>query len=169
MTARRREAARVEQLMTKEVRTCTPVQTLNDAARAMWEGDCGCIPVLAEEGRDRVVGVLTDRDICMAAYTQGRTLREVRIGDVMTRAVLSCGPGDTLDEAEATMRAGRVRRLPVVDDAGKLLGILSLADIARDAEQRGARAGGPRAADVGRTLAEITRRLSIEVGSSELV
>jgi CBS domain-containing protein len=62
----------VEQLMTSTVRTCCPNDPLSDAARVMWEADCGCVPVTEEcYGSAKVVGVITDRDICMAAFTQG--------------------------------------------------------------------------------------------------
>ncbi len=119
---------RVENLMTKGIRTCAPETRLNEAVRLMWEGDCGCIPVVAS---DRVVGVVTDRDACMAAYTRGRPLWEIPVRDAMATAVRTCGAADTLERAVETMREAKVRRLPVVDAAGHVIGLLSLSDIAR--------------------------------------
>jgi CBS-domain-containing membrane protein len=96
----------------------------------MWERDCGIVPVVDAEGR--VVGVVTDRDLCMASYTQGRALTAVPVSWVLCgRAVHTCTPSDSIDRAIALMREHRVRRLVVVDGQQKLIGVLSLADIAR--------------------------------------
>jgi CBS domain-containing protein len=153
----------VERLMTKDVRTCRPEDGLTEAARAMWERDCGCVPVVDES--HRVVGMITDRDVCMAAYTRGSRLQDIRIDEVMSRRVLSCQPDTPLADAEATMRSGRVRRLPVVDDAGQLLGLVSLADIAQEAaRQHGARRREVKDAEVGATLVEITRPWNVGAG-----
>lgn len=157
---------KVERLITKDVRTCRPTDSLNEVARAMWERDCGCLPVVADDRTNRVVGMITDRDVCMAAYTTGRRLEEIRVDQVMSRQVLSCLPDDVLSEAEATMRSGRVRRLPVLDDAGQLLGLVSLADIAQEAgREHGVRRREVSDGEVGQTLAEITRPREIGAGS----
>jgi len=106
----------------------------------MWERDCGGVPVVARSSEGRVVAMITDRDVCMAAYTTGRPLAALRVCDAMSRELHTCKPGDPAADAEATMRDNQVRRLPVVDDAGNLAGILSIADLARAAEsQRGKR------------------------------
>ena len=125
---------RVGELMTTDVATCTPVDTLNEAARLMWERDCGCVPVTAGEGSNRVVGVITDRDICMASFTQGRLLRDLRVADAMSTTILTCRREDNLGDAQKIMRGAQVRRLPVVGDGGDLHGLLSLADLAREAK-----------------------------------
>jgi CBS domain-containing protein len=122
--------------MTKTVRCCGPHNTLDAAAHELWDGDCGALPVVDGAER-RVVGILTDRDICMGAHFRGRPLAEIDVEHVMTRNVQSCHPGDELSSAEATMQSAQVRRLPVVDDAGQLLGMISLADIAREAGRTG--------------------------------
>jgi CBS domain-containing protein len=121
----------VGQLMVREVETCRPLDTLNTAAKIMWEHDCGCVPVVDDDAR--VVGILTDRDICMAAYTQGRPLDGIPVASVMTKDVHTCKGDDPIAFAEGIMRAHKVRRLPVTDADGHLLGILSLNDIARQA------------------------------------
>jgi CBS domain-containing protein len=126
---------RIEQVMHKEVGSVRPDQSLNDAARIMWERDCGCVPVLGDDGTGRVIAMLTDRDICMAAYTRGRSLCEIPVRDAMSSGVSACGPSDSIEDAEAVLRKAQVRRLPVVDAAGQLVGIVSLSDIARAAER----------------------------------
>ncbi len=131
---------RVEQLMSKDVSSCDAEDSLNEAAAILWERDCGAVPVVARASQGRVVAMITDRDICMAAYTTGRPLTALHVYDAMSRSLHTCEPGDTVADAEAVMREHQVRRLPVVDDAGNLAGILSLADLARAAEsQRGKR------------------------------
>ena len=122
---------KVEQLMTKEIASCTPNWSLNEAARLMWENDCGCIPVTSDDAMNRVVGMITDRDICMTAYFCGVTLSDLHVRDAMSKDPICCRPSTTHEEAEAMMCNARVRRIPVVDDAGGLLGILSLADLVR--------------------------------------
>ena len=144
---------RVEQLMSKDVSSCDAEDTLNRAAEILWERDCGAVPVVARASQGRVVAVITDRDICMAAYTTGRPLAGLHVYDAMSRALHTCTPGDTVADAEAIMRENQVRRLPVVDDAGNLAGILSLADLARAAEQQ----RGKRSPQIGEK--EVTRLL----------
>jgi len=75
--------------------------------------------------------VITDRDMCMAAFLQGKSLCDLRVSEAMATELRTCAPGDSLADAEAGMREGQVRRLPVVDASGQLLGVLSLADLAR--------------------------------------
>lgn len=120
---------KVEQCFTSEVFTCRPETDLEWAARSMWEHDCGCLPVVGERGE--VVGMLTDRDVCMGAFTQGRTLRELSAGSVMSKAVFACAPDDSLEHAVRVMSDHQVHRLPVLDADGRLLGILSLNDVVR--------------------------------------
>lgn len=130
---------KVEQLMQRAVQACAPTDTLNRAAQIMWEHDCGCVPVVDDAGH--AVGMITDRDVCMAAYTRGKTLGELDVATTMTALVQACRPGDTVREAESIMRAAQVRRLPVVDNQNVLVGILSLNDIATEARRQ---AGGSR-------------------------
>jgi len=125
----------VEQLMTRDVKVCRSDDTLNRAAQLMWEFDCGCIPVISTDGDGVVLGVVTDRDIAMAAYTQGRPLSAVSVSTAMARKVIACRANDGIDQAEALMRDNQVRRLPVLDQSGRLVGILSLDDIAREVQR----------------------------------
>ena len=114
--------------MTRDVRTCTITDSLNGAARIMWDHDCGCAPVVDAHGK--LVGIITDRDICMAAYTQGSPLDAIPVARVMSGArVISCSRGDDLETAHQLMRTHEVHRLPVVDTRGRPIGILSLSDV----------------------------------------
>jgi CBS-domain-containing membrane protein len=115
--------------MTTTVFTCRSETTLEQAARLMWEHECGVLPVIDDQ--DRVVALVTDRDVCMGAYTQGRALAEVPVANSMSRTVVSCHPEDAIEQALRAMAGQRVRRLPVVDGSGKLLGMLSLGDVSR--------------------------------------
>jgi len=118
---------RVRSLMTTAVHSCTPEQTLADAARVMWEHDVGCVPVIDEGGRP--LGVITDRDVCMTAYLRGNPLGEMQVASAMSPSLFSCHLNDSVTDAERTMMTRQVRRLPVVDDHGVMVAILSLNDI----------------------------------------
>jgi len=119
---------KIRDLMTKDVATCTATDSLNRAAQLMWDRRCGSVRVL-DDG-DQVVGILTDRDVCMAAYTQGRRIDDIPVTTAMSRPVWTCTPSNTTEEAEDLMMAHGVRRLVVVDE-GRLQGLVSLDDIAR--------------------------------------
>jgi len=125
---------KVEKLMTRTVHCCYADEPLNRAAHIMWEHDCGVVPVVApSDGGEHVVGMLTDRDICMAAYTQGRALTDIPIASAMSKHVFSCRPSDDIAVAIKVMEANQVRRLPVADEQERLVGLLSLSDLAREA------------------------------------
>lgn len=118
----------VRSLMTAHVCTCGPDDSLSRAAQLMWDADCGAIPVVVDQ---KVAGVITDRDICMATYTQGKAPSELRVAVAMSREPFSCHPDDSLADALAMMADKRVRRLPVLSADGKPLGVLAFADVAR--------------------------------------
>jgi CBS domain-containing protein len=152
----------IKQVMTAQVRACRIDDTLNSAAQLMWENDCGCVPVIESDGNGAVVGMVTDRDICMASYTQGKPLFEIPIASVMARSVISCHPDDDLSRVELLMRANRVRRIPVVDERGRLKGIASLNDLAREAEREQTMRSAPQItlSEVAETLASVCERRS---------
>ncbi|HXZ86168.1 MAG TPA: CBS domain-containing protein [Myxococcota bacterium] len=145
----------VRELMKKDVESCLASAPLCDAARIMWDRDCGCVPVVESREDPRVVGIVTDRDALMAAYTRGTRVSELSVGDVMSRNVKTCKPEDSLASAAATMTGAQVRRLPVVDAAGQLLGMLSLADVAREFARRRSGKGAVSASEVSELLAGI--------------
>lgn len=148
---------RVEQLMTRDVKVCRSDDTLNRAAQLMWEFDCGCVPVISTDGDGAMLGVVTDRDIAMAAYTQGRPLSAIPVSTAMARTVIACHASDGIDQAEALMCDHQVRRLPVTDQSGRLIGILSLDDIAREVQREVASGRRPEvdAEGVSETLAAV--------------
>ena len=118
---------KVADLMTRDVRACTIHESLNAAARIMWEHDCGCVPVV--DGHGKLAGIVTDRDICMAAYTQGLPLEAIPVERVMSAQVVSCSRGDDLETAHRLMRTHEIHRIPVADTRGRLIGILTLSDL----------------------------------------
>jgi len=150
---------RVEKIMTRQVATCAPEHSLDHAASLMWNTDCGCLPVVATTGSGAIVGVITDRDICMAALFQGRALRDIRVEEAMAKKVLTCRASDELPAAQLQMENEQIRRLPVIGNEGELIGILSMADIAVESArtQHGQRHEVP-AGDVTNTLAKISTR-----------
>jgi len=123
---------KVETLMSKAVRTCAPNDSLSVVGRTMWEQDLGCLPVVDEA--HRVVAMITDRDVAMAAYTKGRPLTDIRAVEAMSKGLLSCSPDTSVAEVERLMRDAQIRRVPVVDAVGHLVGIITLGDIARHAQ-----------------------------------
>lgn len=150
---------KVEQLMTREVKVCRADDSVNRAAQLMWEYDCGFIPVISSNGDGAVVGVVTDRDIAMATYTQGKAPIAIPITVAMSHEVIACHTADGISQAEALMRDHHVRRVPVLDQKERLVGVLSLNDIAREVQRE---AAGTRRAEVtaealADTLAEICR------------
>jgi CBS domain-containing protein len=119
---------RIEDIMTRDVRACSPDDTMGEAAQVMWENDCGCVPVV--DDAQRVVGIITDRDLAMAAHLQGVALRDSRVSSAMARDVKCCSARDTPAMVQAMMQQYRIRRVPVVDDQKRLLGIITLGDLA---------------------------------------
>jgi CBS domain-containing protein len=122
---------KVKDLMTSDVKSCGLETNLAAAAKIMWEEDCGAIPVT--DGSGKVVGVITDRDICIAGATRSRSEGEIPVQDVISKILYTCTPGDDVRTALDTMKSKKVRRLPVLGHDGHLAGILSIHDIATQA------------------------------------
>ena len=154
----------IEQLMKKDPVVCEAADSLNEAARIMWEHDCGFVPVV-DSGRT-VVGVITDRDICMCTYTRGVDLKALSVGDAMSTVVRSCKPGDTLASAEVIMEGAQVRRLPVVDGEGRLIGVLSLSDLARRSSRARRGDDGLSEAEIGHVLSAISQPRALAATSA---
>ena len=152
---------KVQELMRSDVKTCRREDTLERAAQIMWENDCGCIPVVDQELR--AVGIITDRDACMGAYTQGRPLWDVPVSTAMSRQVWFCRPEDTISAAEKILQEKRIRRLPVVDAGGRLVGVLSLNDIACEAaRERTQKRKDVSDSEIGEVLSSICEPRSVE-------
>jgi CBS domain-containing protein len=123
----------VSTLMSAAAKSCGPNDDLQRAAQIMWESDCGIVPVVDSE--ERVVGMITDRDICMAAYTHGQPLWQIPVSNAMAKDVHGVRENSLLEAAEGVMRRLRIRRVPVLDGDGRLKGILSMNDLARHAHR----------------------------------
>jgi len=147
---------RVRELMSQPVVSCSIGDTLERPAKLMWDRDCGAIPVIYDDGR--IAGIVTDRDICMAALFHGRPLSEIPVAHAMSADVSTCRPGDDLAEAEHQMSARQVHRLPVVGMSGEPVGMLSVSDIAQIARRQGKQrpSGAPNGEFV-ETIAAITQ------------
>lgn len=143
----------ISQLMTRNVLTCHVDDCLNRAAQIMWDHDCGCVPVVDDNGR--IQGMITDRDICMAAFTQGRRLDEIPIASAMSRQVLAASPADDVERAADLMSKRQVRRIPIVNGQSQVVGVVSLGDMARALSDR--RADGIAVPTVARTLSQISQ------------
>lgn len=124
---------KVKDVMTPDAKTCGITESLADAAKAMWENDCGILPVI-KDGR-KVVGLITDRDICMATAMKERNPLGISVEEVMSGNVYAAGPDDDIHRALAIMQEHKIRRLPVVDSEGELKGVLSMNDIVLKAKE----------------------------------
>lgn len=124
---------KVQDVMNYNVQTCRPETNLADAAMRMWRGDFGILPVVADG--QKVVGVITDRDICMAAATKHRDPANIRVKEVTSGKVFGCSPDTDIREALKIMQQKQVRRLPIISaEDGRLAGILSMNDVALKAK-----------------------------------
>lgn len=126
---------KVQDVMKKTVASCHPDASLATASALMWEHNCGQLPVVSEDGK--VSAVITDRDICIALGTRNQRAGDVTVRDVIYRAAVLCKAEEDVRSALKTMAMERVRRLPVVDHEGALVGVLSLDDITLQARHHG--------------------------------
>jgi CBS domain-containing protein len=121
----------IREIMTRNPEVCTPDDTLQRAARLMADCDCGAIPVVEGTDRKRVIGVITDRDIAVRAVAKGKT-PDTKVNDVMTPSPTCCNEDDDIEVVEQIMVEKQVRRVPVLDGGGRVVGIVAQADLARD-------------------------------------
>lgn len=121
------------QIMSRDVVTCGPDDSVRDAVRKMWDHDVGCVLVVDDE--ERLVGILTDRDVCIAAFTSERPLREIRVTSAMTKHVHSLMTTDRVQDVEVVMTTYKIHRVPIVDRENRVQGLVSLSDIAREASR----------------------------------
>ena len=119
----------IKEIMTHPVVSCPVSATTDNAARLMWEFDCGIVPVVDDDGR--LAGVITDRDICMAAYTQGVGLAAIPVASAMAQQVVAAHLEDTVDSVESLMRTSQIRRVPILDRDNRVAGIVAMNDLAR--------------------------------------
>ena len=120
---------KISDLMTRPVHVCRDSDALDCAARLMWENDIGSVIVTDDSGQ--VVGMVTDRDACMAALTCGAALHDIPVATAMSKHVVTCSPGDSDTTVAEMMAKHKIRRVPVVDEAQRPVGMVSLNDLAR--------------------------------------
>lgn len=124
---------KVRDVMTREVVWCEAESSLAEVSELMWKHSCGFLPVVGEGGN--VIGVVTDRDISIAVGTRNRRPSELRVKSVMSNRLFTCTAADSVHCALTTMRMEGLRRLPVIDEEGALVGVLSIDDLARKARE----------------------------------
>lgn len=149
--------APVSSLVKGPAHTCAPSDSLAQAAKLLWENDCGALVVT--DGNGAVVGMITDRDVCMAAYTRGTPLHTLTVSDTMSKNVHSVRSDATVAQLAALLTQHQIRRAPVIDH-GQLIGVVSLADLALAFYHSD---GGalPHSQLVARTLASISEPRSV--------
>ena len=118
---------KVADIMAKPPAYCSPQTNLAAAVEILWRQNCGILPIVDCE--EKVVGLVTDRDICVALGTRNRLPSDMTVGEVTSGKVIACRPDDDIRGALATMAEAKVRRLPVIDAEGKLQGVLSVDDV----------------------------------------
>jgi CBS domain-containing protein len=117
----------VKEIMTRTVATCRPETNLGTAVEIMWNRNCGILPVVNAE--NKIVGVVTDRDLCIALGTRNRLAGDITVGEVASGTLIFCRPDDEIHHVLTLMAEGKVRRLPVINEKGALEGILSMDDV----------------------------------------
>lgn len=122
-------AMKAQDVMTQNPSCVTPDSPLVEAARLMKDENVGVIPVVDATDSRTLVGILTDRDIAIRAVAEGRDTATTSVGHVMSRNVRSCRPDDSMDEVMELMGSEQIRRVPIVDERGSLVGIVSQADV----------------------------------------
>lgn len=150
---------KIGNLIRRDVTTCTIHDNLARAAQLMWDHDIGCLPVIDDQGH--VAGMVTDRDICMAAYTRGSPLEAIPVTTAMSKRVFSCRPDDEVATAERRMSEHQIRRMPVIDGEGHPIGIVSLNDLARAST-----AGAVPATEITATLAAVSAPRPLTVSAA---
>ena len=146
---------KIQDIMTSDVQCCGPDTNLAAAAKMMWDSDCGVLPVLNVHGR--VMGTITDRDICMATTTKNKPASDITIWETVSAKAYTCQMSDDVHIALDIMKRERVRRLPVVDEEGVLQGIVAINDFVLLAgEEKGGRAPAISYEDVMKTMKAIS-------------
>jgi CBS domain-containing protein len=154
---------KISNLMTRPVHACRDSDPLDCAARLMWENDIGSVVVTDDSGQ--VIGMVTDRDACMAALTCGAALHDIPVSTAMAKHVVTCGPDDSDTTVAEMMAKHKIRRVPVVDEAQRPVGVVSLNDLARTM----ARGRDVPATSVAGTLAAICEHRQPDGGGSQRV
>jgi CBS domain-containing protein len=154
------DRVRASEIMTENPESVTPDTPLADVARRMRDLDVGIIPVVEDQENRRLRGVITDRDITVRAVAEGKDVKILKVSDCMTPHVESCNKNDSLETVLQVMQEEQVRRVPITDREGRLVGIIAQADVAVDyaGQQR------ERKRQVARTLARVSHPAEPERG-----
>lgn len=144
----------VKEAMSKEIAFCIPSDTAQAAAKTMKVRGVGALPVVSDAEHRKLLGIVTDRDLCCAVLAEGKLAETTKITDVMTCNPVTCAPENTLDDCEKLMQAHQVRRLPVADAQGRCVGMIAQADVVLHAP----------ASKIAKTLAEISKPTRIVHG-----
>jgi len=120
---------RIRNVMTKDPCCCLPDEPAVKAASIMRQEKAGIVPVIDNAQSRRIVGVVTDRDLCMNVVAESRHPNEVAVKDCMTTRVVTCSANDSVERAMQLMQENQIRRIPVTDENGGLLGIVALGDL----------------------------------------
>ncbi len=118
---------KVNKIMTKSVGFCQTDENLAKAVEIMWQKDCGVVPVVDE--KQKVVGMITDRDVTVSAFLQNKPPAEILVKEVINGKIVTCSEKDNIKSVLKKMRKKQIKRLPVTNKNGKLVGIISIADI----------------------------------------
>lgn len=129
---------RVEEIMTMDPSSVTPDTPINEAALIMKDQNVGMLPVVESEGSVKLVGVITDRDIAIRHVAEGHNTNTCPVREAMTEAVTTCRPDDDVEDVMNLMGKEQVRRIPIVDERGSLVGVVAQADISRHGDERAA-------------------------------
>ena len=117
-------------VMTENPVYALPDDTVEKVAQLMKKEDIGPVPVVDDERNKRLVGIVTDRDLALKVVAEGRDPQTTKVEEVMTRKLITCRPDDDVESAMKAMAQYQLRRIPVVDEANRLVGIISQADVA---------------------------------------
>ena len=128
---------KLRDVMTSDPICCLPTDSAMEAARIMKSRDVGAVPIVADRDSGRLIGIVTDRDLCKAIVAEGDSPQFTLVEKVMTRNPFTCGPEESIESCEKLMQKRQVRRIPVVDKDGRCIGIVAQADLALHAPVAG--------------------------------
>jgi len=136
---------KVSDVMVATPARCSPETNAGAAVEMLWNYNCGILPIV--DAQQKVMGVITDRDLCIALGTRNKLPGEITVGEIVSPKLFYCKPEEDIRTALATMAEAQVRRLPVVDDQGRLQGVLSMDDVVLHATAKGIGKGPALSAD----------------------
>ena len=132
---RKETEMKCSEVMTKDPSCCLPTDTAFDAAQLMKSEDVGPIPIVSDKQTKKLEGILTDRDLALKVVAEGLDPKTTKIEEIMSTGINTCGPDDDLKDVLESMEANHVRRIPIVDENNRLVGIIAQADIATRVDQ----------------------------------